>query len=169
MEFRCKKERGVNVLNYEIEFSEEYIDRIKRYSHEIKCFLLNQEDKYLDTNDYIFCEDSFEEFSNKGSFIFDFMYYNRQAPSLFLNFSITFTRDNIFEINHIFFKNIADDRFIKRKADKTFRYKTGKHILDILDLIINRNDQGFYCGTCVYKHQYASSRQCLHIYRKIKI
>ena len=82
MEIICQKVRRENQLSFTVELSEQEINAFKRYGDEIKCYLLNQENKYLDTNNYIFSDVSFDEYPDIGILVYEFIYYNREDTEL---------------------------------------------------------------------------------------
>lgn len=169
MEIKCHKVRARDQLRFTVDFSDEEINKIIIYSHELKCYVLNQDDKYLNTKEYIYDTIStFDEYSDKGLIIFDFIYTHYKYKSLMLTFALKFTRKGIFIINSIILEHVRDKKYIEKNADTVFRNKTCAHVKEILNILINRNNLGFFCGTCTYKFKHNLSRQCLHIYKRVK-
>lgn len=160
---KCRKAGAKDWLVFSVTFTEDEIRSYKHFGHELKCFLINEEHKNKDTNNYIFYDCNLVESSKPEFATLQFKYYNRFDTELVLDFSITFPKDKDFRINNITLRHATDNTFIK-DSDTLFRGQSSIHVKEILEHLLNRYNLGFYCGTCKHKLHHNLIPQCYKLF-----
>lgn len=160
------KPKDEPLLKFKVDISDEEYSKYEKFGHELKCYMLFAENRFKDSNEFIYYNSYYEHdgVQNFSKLFLD--YFNRMNHALALHFEITFYYQKNFVYDHITLLHNNSLTFIE-ESNAEFRNTVCLHIQELVEQLLNRNTPGSYCSNCVYGHKQKFQNKCDNIYKEL--